>query len=586
MNAGNEETSPNARTGGTAAAVGFHNLQRRDVLITLAGVMLAMFLASLDQTVVGTAMPRIIADLGGFDRYTWVTTAYLVTSTTMVPIVGRMTDMYGRKWFYIVGITIFLLGSALSGLSQTLTQLIIFRGVQGLGGGIMMASAFIVIGDLFPPAERGKYQGFITAIFGLSSVIGPTLGGFITDNLSWHWIFYINIPIGIPVIGLFVRYFPDIRPTGQKGKTDVVGLVAMVLCVVPLMLGLSWGGVQYEWGSPQVIGALMMAAVMAVVFVVVESRAAQPLMPLGMFRNRVVSATVFISFFTGFGMFAGIIFVPLFFQGVLGYSATRSGSFLTPMMLGMVVGSIVSGQAVSRLGGHYRTQCLMGLVVMGVGMFLLSRMGVDTSYAQAVRNIVVLGVGLGTTLPLYMIAVQNAVPYRMLGIATSSVQFFRQIGGALGLAVLGSLLANRFASGLATVLPAPVKEVLPPDTLSGLANDPQALVNPDAMSKLEQILEGLGVQAADVLEPLLHALREALSMAINDSFLLGLGAVAVAFVATLFLKELPLQKRYATEEPGEVVPAGLSPETDLTPANPESAQGRSQQPERQADTPD
>jgi len=566
--------------GGTGtAAVGFHNLPRRDVFITLAGVMLAMFLGSLDQTVVGTAMPRIIADLGGFDRYTWVTTAYLVTSTTMVPIAGRLTDMYGRKRFYIAGIAVFLAGSVLSGVSQTLTQLIVFRGLQGVGGGIMMANAFIVIGDLFPPAERGKYQGFITAIFGLSSVVGPTLGGFITDNLSWHWIFFINIPLGIPVIGLFIRFFPNIRPTVQR-ETDILGLTALVLCVVPLILGLSWGGVQYDWASPQVVGMLSMSAVMAVVFVLVESRAAQPLIPLGMFRNRVVSATAVISFFTGFGMFAGIIFIPLFFQGVLGCSATASGSFLTPMMLGIVAGSMVSGQVVSRLGGHYRIQCLVGLAVMGVGMFLLSGMEVSTSYARAVVNVVVLGVGLGTALPLYMIAVQNAVPYRVLGVATSSVQFFRQIGGALGLAVLGSLMASRFASNLATVLPESAKDALPPESLSELATDPQVLMDPSAMSRLEGMLEGVGAQAADVLGPLVEGLREALSMAISDSFLVGLAGVGVAFAATLFLKELPLQKRYAVEGPGEAAPAERLAETGLAPADPCAAGPLPQQRER------
>ena len=343
-----------AREEALAGADGFQSLPRREVVLTLAGVMMAMFLGSLDQTVVGTAMPRIIADLGGFDRYTWVTTAYLVTSTTMLPIAGRLTDMYGRKWFYIGGIAIFLAGSALSGLSQTLTQLIVFRGLQGIGGGIMMANAFIVIGDLFPPAERGKYQGLITAVFGLSAIVGPILGGFITDNLSWHWIFYINLPLGIPVILLFIRFFPRVRPSGLKHQLDLPGLAVLILAVVPLMLGLSWGGVQYAWASPQVIGALAMSAIMVVLFVVVESRAAEPIMPLGIFRNRVVTVSTLAIFFVGFGMFGGIIFIPLFFQGVLGYSATRSGSFLTPMMLGVVVGSLVSGQALSRLGGHYR----------------------------------------------------------------------------------------------------------------------------------------------------------------------------------------------------------------------------------------
>ncbi|NQT47610.1 MAG: MFS transporter [Chloroflexi bacterium] len=529
----------------------FYQLPRREVILTTAGVMLAMFLGAIDQTVVSTAMPRIIADLGGLDRYTWVTTAYLVAATATMPIVGRLTDMYGRKWFYVAGLVIFLLGSVLSAVSATLTQLIIFRAFQGVGGGIMMANAFIVIGDLFPPAERGKYQGMITAVFGLSSIVGPTLGGFITDNLSWHWIFYINLPLGIPVIVLFVRFFPYIRPTGLKQRVDLMGLTCLVLCIVPLMLGLSWGGAQYEWDSPEVIGALAMGLLMAIVFVMVESRASEPIMPLGLFRDRIVGLCMPIMFFTGFGMLGGLIFIPLYFQGVLGSSATASGSFLTPMMLGVVAGSLVSGQAVARLGGHYRYQALLGLGIMATGIFLLSRMTVDTTYGRAVFNIVLTGLGLGTALPLFTIVVQNAVPYRIMGVATSSMQFFRQIGGTLGLAVLGSLMANRFATAMGTVVPAAVKEALPPDGLSQLTSDPQALVSPDAATKLEQMFDQFGQEGAGLVEQLIHSMREALAAALSDVFFLSFVAVLVAFVLTLFLKEIPLRSTYQFEDATE-----------------------------------
>ena len=376
---------PDSPSSGEVAAKadpqGFHNLDRRQVLITLGGVMLAMFLSSLDQTIVGTALPQIIADLKGFEHYTWVATAYLLTSTAMMPIVGRLTDMYGRKWFYIVGIIIFLLGSALCGLSQNMTQLILFRGFQGIGAGVMMANAFIVIGDLFPPSERGKYQGLIMAVFGLSSIIGPLLGGFITDRISWHWIFYVNLPLGIPVIAAFIRFFPSIRPVRVKHQLDYLGMSALVLCVTPLIMGLSWGGV-YEWRSPHVIGSLVASAVMLVVFLVTESRAAEPIIPLGMFRNRVVSVAMAARFGIGMGMFGVIIFIPLFFQFVLGQSATNSGIILMPMMLGMVVASTLSGQIVSRFGGHYRILAIMGLAITSVGMYLMSRMTPDTHLQQ------------------------------------------------------------------------------------------------------------------------------------------------------------------------------------------------------------
>jgi EmrB/QacA subfamily drug resistance transporter len=532
-------------------------LPRRQVLLTMAGVMMALFLASLDQTIVATAMPRIIADLEGFDRFTWVTTAYLVASTTVVPIVGRLTDMYGRKWFYIAGIAVFLLGSALAGLSQTMTQLIVFRGLQGIGGGIMMASAFIAVGDLFPPEERGKNQGLLGGVFGLSSVIGPTLGGVVTDHLSWHWIFYINLPLGVPVIGLFIAFFPQSRPSGGTQHLDYLGIATLVLTVVPLLLALSWGGVQYEWGSGQVLGLLAFAALAAAVFVAIESRVADPIIPLSIFRYPVVSVSLLVVFLTGFGMFGGIIFIPLFFQGVLGTSATNSGSFLTPMMLGVVAGGIISGQALSRLGGHYRLQGLTGLGIMAAGILLLSRMTAATGYGQAVANIVLMGVGLGVTFPVYTLVVQNTVPYRMLGVATSSIQFFRSIGGTLGLAVLGSVMTNRFAAELAKVVPAGVKEVVPREQLAYLAENPQALLSPEARDQVAAGFAPLGAQGAGLLAQLLDALRQALSSAIGEVFLISLAAVAVAWGATLLLKPVPTERETAGPEPGETA-AGQS----------------------------
>ena len=539
-----------ARPGGhaveAAAAQGYESLDRSKVLVTLGGVMLAMFLGSLDQTVVGTAMPRIIADLGGFDRYTWVTTAYLMTSTSVMPIVGRLTDIYGRKRFYIAGIVIFLLGSALAGLSQTLNQLILFRAFQGIGGGIMIANAFIVVGDLFPPSERGKYQGLITAVFGLSSIVGPILGGFITDNLSWHWIFYVNLPLGIPVIAAFIRYFPNIRPARTKHRLDYLGMTVLIACVACLILGLSWGNVQYEWISAPVIAVLTTAGVLAVVFLIVESRAAEPIMPLSMFGNSVATLSMIALFFMGMGLFGGIIFIPLFFQGVLGLSATSSGSFLTPMMLGLVVASTLSGQALSRLGGHYRIQALIGLVVMGLGMYLLSRLGADSSRGQAILSIVVMGFGVGTALPLYIIAVQNAVPYRIMGIATSSLQFFRAIGATVGLALFGSIMADRFASNAKDLVPPGV----PPGTISELTQNPEALMDPGALSRLRDMFSELGPDGLRMAEQVVLALREALAMAISDVFVIGLAAVGVAFLVTLFLKEVPLKRSHGHTEPG------------------------------------
>ncbi len=505
----------------------------------MGGIMLAMFLSALDQTVVGTAMPRIIADLGGFDRYTWVTTAYLVASTSVLPIVGRLTDIYGRKWFFVAAIAIFLLGSVLAGLSQSMNQLIAFRALQGLGGGSIMAISFVSVGDLFPPGERGKSQGYLAAVFALSSILGPTVGGLITDQLSWNWIFYINLPLGIPVIVLFAAYFPQVKIPKVSHRLDYLGVVTLILAVAPLMLALSWGGVQYPWGSTQVIGALAFSGVMGGLFLLIESRAKDPIVPLFLFRNRVVSSTLVTVFLTGFAMFGGIVFVPLYSQGVLGNSATSSGSIMTPMMLGMVVGAVVSGQALSRFGGRYRLQGLVGLAILCVGLYLISQMNEETGYGLTIFNLVVMGFGMGTTFPTYTIAVQNAVPHRFMGVVTSSTQFFRSIGGALGLAILGSVLTNRFASQFTESVPRQVESILSRERLSDMAHNPQELVSPGAQLQLQEIFSQAGPQGVGLMERLLDVLRSSLSSAIGDVFTISLLAIILAWVATLFLRDAP-----------------------------------------------
>ncbi len=531
-------------------AIGMQPLPKRQVVITMAGVMLALFLGSLDQTIVATAMPRIITDLGGFTQYTWVITAYLVASTVTVLIVGRLSDMYGRKWFLTGGITLFIVGSILCGLSQTMTQLIIFRAFQGMGAGAIMGLAFIIVGDLFSPSERGKYIGFVAGVFGISSIIGPTLGGFITDSLSWHWVFFINVPLGILVIILFILFFPNLRPDTQTHKVDYPGMVILILTIVPLMLALSWAGGGYDWLSPTIFGLFAFSIVMLILFVIIESRSEEPILPLWIFRDRIVSVSSIVLFIIGFAMFAGIIFVPLYFQGVLGASAATSGQFLTPMMLGMVVGSIISGQVLSRAGGHYRFQGMVGLLIMALGMFLLSRMTVEISYAMVVLNIILVGFGLGITMPLYTIAVQNAVPHAVLGVATSTVNFARTIGGAFGLAILGSVMNNRFLSEFLGGLPPTVKAVVPPERLASMASNPQALVDVEVQAQLRSLFESFGAQGTVLFEQILATLREALNTALVEVFLIGLFVVIAAWVINLFVKEIPLRKYVQAEHGG------------------------------------
>lgn len=506
--------------------------------------MLAMFLGALDQTVVGTAMPRIIADLGGFSQYTWITTAYIITSAVAVPITGKLTDIYGRKIFYIGGLILFVLASVACGLSNTMNEIIIFRAVQGIGAGVMMANAFTVIGDLFPPAVRGKYQGFMSAVFGLSAIIGPTLGGFITDSLSWHWVFFVNIPLGLIIIVLFIFFFPNIKADNLKHSIDWWGGVLLIIGVVPIMLALSWGGVEYAWGSVEIGAMFVVGAVALLFFLWVETRVKEPIIPLVIFKDRIISISAIMIFLTGAGMFGAIVFIPLFFQGVLGASATSSGTFIMPMMLGNVFGSFISGQFLARAGGHYRIQGAVGIALMAVGLWLLSQTNIDTSEAVAIRNMVITGVGLGITMPLYMLAVQNAVPYKMLGTATSSVAFFRSLGGSVGLAVFGSIMNNRFANDLLAKLPSDFLRAAPSEYLNNLTSNPQALVSAEAQTQLQGIVTKIGGQGSGLLDQVMAALRDALSSSIGQVFLYAFIVIAVAFVINLFIKEIPLRQHY------------------------------------------
>jgi len=519
-------------------------LLKREIVLTLAGLMLAQFLASLDQTVVGTALPKIITDLGGFSKYTWVVTSYMITSTVMVPIVAKLSDMYGRKWFLVGGIIIFLVGSAICGTSQSIDQLIAYRAIQGVGAGAIMALAFTILGDLFPPSERGKYAGIMAGVFGLSSIIGPTLGGYITDHFGWHWVFYVNIPLGILIIFLNIFFFPHLRFSTHKHKIDILGIIALILTVVPLMIALSLAGVDYAWTSPQIIGLFEFSAVMLFVLLNIEKHVKEPIIPLWIFKNRVVSVASLVIFLTGFGMFTGIIYIPLFFQGVLGQTATSSGTFLTPMMLGMITGSFLSGQYLSRVGGHYRIQGLVGCAIMAMGAFLLSGMNTSTPESGAIIFIVVSGFGLGITMPVYTIAVQNAVPYSVMGIATSTTAFFRSIGGVLGMSVVGSVLNNRFASEFTTNLSPQLHAVVPPDQLNQLVNNPQALFSSGALDALKTQFESFGAQGQALLKELLTTLKAALSSSLSEVFLISFSVVVVAFVKNFFLKEIPLRKHH------------------------------------------
>jgi len=523
-------------------ATSLSELPRRQVYLTLAGLLLAMLLSALDQTVVGTAMPRVIAELRGFNHYAWVFTAYMVTSTTMVPIFGKLSDIYGRKWFYLGGVALFLVASWLCGLSQTMTQLILFRGLQGVGAGVMQAIAFTVVGDLFPPAERGKIQGVFSAVFGLASIVGPTLGGWITDNLNWRWVFYVNVPIGVLALGTLFLFFPNIRPHGHERSIDYWGVLALIFGVVPMLIAFSWAGTEYPWGSSRIIGLLAFSAVMILGFIWLETRAQEPVIPLSLFRNRTFTVSVISTFITSAGMFGAIMYIPLFVQGVIGTSATSSGTILMPMMFALIFSSIVSGQIISRTG-KYKVITIVGLLVMTGGLYLLSRMDASATNALVVRNMVITGLGLGVTMPVFTMAVQNALPYKMLGVGTSSLQFFRAIGGTIGVAIYGSLLNNRFQDALQTNLPRQLTQIVPADRLKALDN-PQVLVSPEARQAMQRAFAQLGPQGEAILRQLMESIKVSLSSAITGIFLVAAVAVLVSTAVTLFLPELPLRRSH------------------------------------------
>jgi EmrB/QacA subfamily drug resistance transporter len=511
-------------------------LTRRQVTLTLAGVMLAMFISALNQTVVATAMPRIITDLGGFSQYAWVSTSFLITSTVVVPITGKLTDMYGRKFFYVLGIAIFTLGSLLCGFSQSMAQIIVFRGLQGLGAGVMMTNAFTVIADIFPPQERGKYTGLLSSMFGLSSIVGPTLGGFITDALSWSWVFWVNVPLGMVALLMFLRFFPNLKISNVGHKIDYWGITTLTLAVVSLMLALSWGGAIYSWSSPVIVGLFACSVATLIIFITIETRVEEPVIPFSLFKNRTVAISLIITLIAGAGMFGAVTYVPLFFQGVMGVSATASGSFITPMMLGTVFGALISGQLLSRAGGRYKLQGGIGIALNALGLGLLSRLTLNTSYSTSVIIIAVAGFGQGICLVCYSLAVQNSVPNRILGVATSTSLFFRSIGGALGIAVFGSIMTNRFTAEFVNGLTEGVKAAVPQQQITSMVSNPQVLVNPASQNQLRSVFDSLGPQGSSLFGELFLTLREALSSALSLVFLIGMAVVLIALVLNFFFK--------------------------------------------------
>ncbi len=512
-----------------------HEHEKRGILII--GLLVAMLFASLDNTIVGTAMPRIVGELGGLGVMTWLTTAYMLSSTSVVPIAGKLADMIGRKSVYVAGLLIFMIGSALCGTAQSMTQLIIFRGLQGIGGGVMMPMAMIIIGDIFTGEQRAKWQGVFGAVFGLSSIVGPQVGGWIVDSLNWRWVFYINLPVGILATILISIGLKKHRISGPV-KIDGWGIFTMIGGVVSLLLALTLGGKDYAWASWQIITLFVLSALFLISFGIIESRAGEPILPLHLFKNKTFSLLSGIGFLMAVGMFGAIMFVPLFMQGIIGISPSESGTVMIPMMLSMMAASILGGRMVRKIG--VRTQMALGMLLMGGGFWLLSTMGMDTTKWTAMIYMGVLGLGVGLVMPLTTLALQETFPKSELGVVTSSSQFFRQIGGTFGMTILGAVMNHR-SSNLLTQKLVPYLEQLPPQA-HGMVQQFETLINQNPQGLYSILLspEALQKIPAAIQQSLLPVLKTALVETLSHVFLYGVLFVLTGVILTLFLGKIKL----------------------------------------------
>lgn len=516
--------------------------------LLLIGLIIAMFFAALDGTIVGTAMPRIVGDLGGLSMMTWLTTAYLLTSTTVVPIAGKLADLLGRRIVYVTGLIVFMIASALCGMAENMTQLIIYRALQGIGGGVLMPMAMIVIGDMFTGAQRAKFQGVFGAIFGLASVIGPQIGGWIVDAWNWKWVFYINLPVGIIATILIALGLQGRKHTGPI-QFDIAGMFTMVVGVVSLLLALSLGGKDYAWDSWQILGLFALALIGLVSFVIAETKAKEPILPMHLFKNRTFTSLNLIGFFMSIGMFGAITFVPFFMQGIIGVSATESGMIMTPMMVSMIITSIIGGQLVYKIG--IKTQITIGMLVMAGGFWLLTTLDMDTAKLVATSYMAVIGLGMGLVMPLLTLALQESFSKEELGVVTSSSQFFRSIGGTFGITILGAVMNSRAGTALNDKL-VPFLNTLPAQAgdmvtkfKEMIATNPegllQSLFSPEALKQLPSALA----------EKMVPILKTSLMESLHSVFLVGLIIIVVGAVFTLLVPQIKLSDRKTGKKVGD-----------------------------------
>jgi EmrB/QacA subfamily drug resistance transporter len=520
-------------------------LSHRQKMEILFAVMLGLFLGALDQTIVGPALPTIATDLNGNDLYVWAITIYLLTSTISVPFWGKLSDLYGRKPIFMIGIGIFLVGSALSGLSQTMGMLIVFRGIQGIGAGALFPVALAIIGDMFTPQERGKYQGLFGAVFGIAFIVGPLVGGFLTEQVSWHWIFYVNIPIGIVSLLVIQRLLPTIKTPRATKNFDVLGGVIFTIAITFLLIGLT--NKQFgDWTEPTVGGFILAGIVGILAFIWAEARAKEPIIPLDLFKNRTYASSMVSTFFASFAFFGAIIFLPRWFQFVHGFTPTNSGLAALPLMAGLIFSSIVSGLIVARTG-HYKWLLVGAIVLMGVATALMTQLTATTDLAIVWFWMFLAGLGVGPTFSVFTIVVQNAVPFSVLGVATSNLTFFRQIGGSVALAIVGTIFGSSF---LEQIGPQMTVAGVPPEVVAGFGQATQTgALDFNKLTGVGDlgaaILAAVPAAVQGVVSPyitqIVVGIQAAFSLAVAQTFWVGVGAAIISAIAAAFMTEHALR---------------------------------------------
>ena len=522
---------------------------KRNTAFILAGAMLGTLMSSLVQLVVATAIPQIARELGGFSQLSWVITAYMLTSTIAIPIFGKLSDIFGRKTFYILGIVLFLVSSVLAGFSQNMTQLILFRALQGIGGGMINVISVAIIGDIFSPAERGRWQGLNMSIYGIATIAGPLLGGWLTDNYSWRWIFYINIPIGIITIFIMAIFMPK-NTHEVKGKAiDFLGALLIAIGLVSLLLAFVWGGSEYPWASWQILGLLGTAVCAIFFFILEERKAREPIVSLSLFKNKAYAISVVIIFLTRMGMYGAIIFIPLFAQEVIGVSATNSGIILMPMMIGLILASVLAGQIVSQTG-KYKVLTLAGMIITALGMALFTQIGLNTTNIDLTWRMVVLGIGVGATMPIFVIIVQSAFGPERLGEVTGGAQLFQNIGGTAGTAILGGVMNSQLASQLANIQNEPfvaaIKQMNPAALSKIDVNTVQGFLSTEGQAKIKAMIveapQAIQSQLLAGFSHFLETIKNALSYSVDHVYLIGSILMFLALILVFFLPQIPLRK--------------------------------------------